>query len=73
MKIMSCQTRVTVTSYFVYKVIWDLKSIDHLCINPILDEINTQVIYLFALFKLLLYLTIVNKILRQCHSWLARQ
>ena len=30
-----CQPRVTVTSYFVYKVIRDLYSIDHLCINPI--------------------------------------
>ena len=30
---------------FVYKVICDLWSIDHLCINPI----NTQVIYQFTL------------------------
>ena len=34
-KLLSCQPRVTVTSYFVYKVIRDLESIDHLCINPI--------------------------------------
>ena len=34
--ILSCQSRVTVTSCFVYKVIRDLESIDHLCINPIL-------------------------------------
>ena len=33
--LLSCQPRVTVTSYFVYKVIRDLESIDHLCINPI--------------------------------------
>ena len=34
----------------VYKVIRDLESIDHLCINPIhKDSINTQVIYRFAL------------------------
>ena len=30
-----CQPRVTVTSCFVYKTIWDLESIDHLSINPI--------------------------------------
>ena len=33
--LLSCQPRVTVTSCFVYKVIWGLESIDHLCINPI--------------------------------------
>ena len=34
-KVLSCQPRVTMTSCFVYKVIRDLESIDHLCINPI--------------------------------------
>ena len=33
--LLSCQPIVKVTSCFVYKVIRDLKSIDHLCINPI--------------------------------------
>ena len=33
--LLSCQPRVTVASCFVYKVIRDLESIDHLCINPI--------------------------------------
>ena len=33
--ILSCKPRVTVMSCFVYKVITDLESIDHLCINPI--------------------------------------
>ena len=33
--LLSCQPRVTVMSYFVNKVIRDLESIDHLCINPI--------------------------------------
>ena len=33
--LLSFQPRVTVTSSFVYKVIMDLSSIDHLCINPI--------------------------------------
>ena len=34
--LLSCQPGVTVTSCFVYKVIRDLCSLDHLCINPIL-------------------------------------
>ena len=33
--LLSCQPRVTVVSCFVYKVIRDFESIDHLCINPI--------------------------------------
>ena len=33
--LLSCQPRVAVTSFFVYKVIKDLESIYHLCINPI--------------------------------------
>ena len=33
--VLSCQPRVTVTSCFVYKVIRDLLSIDHLYISPI--------------------------------------
>ena len=35
LQLLSCQPRVTVTSCFVSKVIRDLWSIDHLCINPI--------------------------------------
>ena len=34
LQLLSCQPRVTVTC-FVCKVIRDLESIDHLCINPI--------------------------------------
>ena len=34
-RLLSCQPRVTMTSCLVYKVIRDLESIDHLCINPI--------------------------------------
>ena len=34
-KLLSCPPRVTVASCFVYKVIRDVESIDHLCINPI--------------------------------------
>ena len=38
------------TSCFVYKVIRDIESIDHLCINPNpQDRINTQVIYRLVL------------------------
>ena len=33
--VLSCQPRVTVMSCFVYIVIRDLQSTDHLCINPI--------------------------------------
>ena len=34
-KLLSCQPKVTVTSCFAYKVIKDLESIDHLCVNSI--------------------------------------
>ena len=43
------------------------------------DRINTQVIYRFAInsssevYTFVFYLAIVNKVLRHCHSWLARQ
>ena len=40
--LLSCQPRVAVTSCFVYKVIRDLESIDHLCINPIHRIMNLQ-------------------------------
>ena len=35
MVLLSCQPRVTVMSCFVFKVIRDLESIYHLCVNPI--------------------------------------
>ena len=34
-QLLSCQPRVTVMSCFVYKLIRDLESLDHLFINPI--------------------------------------
>ena len=37
------------------------------------DRINAQVIYRFALAQVMFNLTVVNKILRHCHFWLARQ
>ena len=65
------------TSCFVYKVIRDLKSIDHLCINPILriGLINDLSIrgHSSEVYKFEFYLAIVNKVLRHYHSWLARQ
>ena len=45
------------TSCFVYKVIRDLESVDHLCINPI----RTIRVSSSELYKLMFYLTIVNK------------
>ena len=81
--ILSWQPRVTTTSCLAYKVFKDLLSIYHLCINPIrkigADRINTQVVFSIrvmpsGVYKLMFYLAIiVNKILRHCHSWLARQ
>ena len=64
--LLPCQPRVTVTSCFVYKVIMDLESKDHLCINPIRISLS-------GVYKLIFYLTIVNKTRRHCHSWLAGQ
>ena len=43
--LLSCQPRVTVASCFVYKVIRELKSIDHLCINPIRRKIDRSLVY----------------------------
>ena len=54
-RLLSCQPRVTVTSCFVFKVISDLESIYHLCINPI--RVSSS-----GMHKLLFNLTIVNKI-----------
>ena len=49
MLVLSCQPRVTVTSCFVYNVIRDLESIDHLTyLSYTQERINTQVIYRFA-------------------------
>ena len=51
---------------FVYKVIRDLESIDHLCINPISRKLKWSV-------QVSVLLNIVNTILCHCHFWLARQ
>ena len=66
------------TSCFVYKVIRGLESIDHLCINPIH---RIGLIHKYSInsgssseaYKLMFYFKIVNKILRHCRPWLARQ
>ena len=64
---------------FCYKVIRDLYWIHHLGINPIhrIGLIHTSDLSIYisssGVDKFMFYLTIVNKILRHCHSWLARQ
>ena len=66
------------TSCFVCRVIRDLESICHLCIDPIhrIGLIH-KVIYFHnssdGVYKLMLYLTIVNKAQCHCLSWLAQQ
>ena len=73
-ELLSCQPRVTVTSCFVYKVIRDLYSIDHMCIYPTqyTSDLSIRVSSRGG-YKLKFHLTIVNIILRYCHSWLVRQ
>ena len=56
------------TSCFVYKVIRDLESIDHVCIHPIhrIGLITSDLLICVSssgVYKLMFYLTIVNKIL----------
>ena len=48
------------TSCFVHKVIRDLESIDHLCVNHIRSELSIRV-SLSGVYKKMVYLTIVNK------------
>ena len=66
------------TLCFVYKVIRDLESIDHLCINPIrriglyTSDISIR-ISSNGVYKLKFYFKIVNKTRRHFHSWLAGQ
>ena len=60
------------------QVIRDLESIDHLCINPIrrIGLIHSDIsipVSSCEVYTLVFYLAIVNKVLRHCHSWLARQ
>ena len=63
-QLLSCQPRVTVTSCLVYKVTRDIESIDHLCIMRVSSS---------EVYTLVFYLAIVIKVLRHCHSRLARQ
>ena len=65
------------TTCFVFKVIRDLESIDHLYIDPIhrIGFIHNDLsirVSSSGVYKFMFNLTIVNKILRHCHSWLAR-
>ena len=68
--LLSCQPRVTVTPCSVYKVIMDLESIDHLCINIYISDLLIHIIS-SEVYTLVFYLAILNKVLRHCHSWLA--
>ena len=68
------------TSWFVYKVISDLESIDDLCIKPIhshrIGIIHSDLsirVCSSEVYTEVFYLAIVNKVLHHCHSWLARQ
>ena len=65
--LLSCQPRVTVVSYFVYKPIRDLESTDHLFINPICRiELYTSHFSIRVssseVYMIVLNLAIVNKI-----------
>ena len=77
--LLPCQPRMTVTSHFVYKVIRDLESIDHLFINPIhrIGLIYTSDLSICVssseVYTLVFYLAIVNTVLYHGHFWLARQ
>ena len=56
-ELLSCQSLVTVTSCFVYKVIRNLESIDHVGINPIhmSSELSIRVSS-SGVYKLMVYL-----------------
>ena len=77
-QLLSYQLRVTVMSCFVYKVIWDLESIDHLCINPFR---RIWLIHKWSLdprtpkwtVQVNVLLNNCKQILHHCHLWLARQ
>ena len=66
------------TPCFVYKVIRDLESIDHLCINPIhrigliTSDLSIRVSS-SEVYTSVFNLAIANKVLRHRHSWLAGQ
>ena len=65
-ELLPCQRRVIVESCFVYKVIRDLESIDHLCINHIrriglIRDLSIR-ISSSGVYKLMFYLAIVNKV-----------
>ena len=65
--LLSSQPRVTVRSRFVYKVIRDLESVDHLCINPIRISIHVSS---SGVYKLMFSLTIVKKYyITVTHGW----
>ena len=69
---------MTVMSCLFTKLLGTLESIDHLCINPIhriglMHRLSRDSRKLKWSAQVDVLLTIVNKILSHCHSWLARQ
>ena len=67
--LLSCQPRVTVTSCFVYRGLSiDRSLVYKLRISDLSIRVSSSGVY-----KIMVYLTIVNKILRHCPSWLAGQ
>ena len=64
-RVLSCLPRVTVTPWFVYKVIRDLELIDHVGLSYPQDRINMLDISIRVssrgVYKLMFYLTIVRK------------
>ena len=76
--LLSCQPRRDIDVKFVYKVIRDLESIDHLCINPtrkigLIHKLSIDLRMLKWSVHVSVYLAIVNEVLRHCPSWLAWQ
>ena len=77
-ELLSCQLRVTVASCFVYRVIrYYNRYITCVLILSAEKHLYTSDLWIrvwsSGVYKLMFYLTIVNKIVRHCHSWLARQ
>ena len=63
---------------FCFKAIRDLKSIDHLFVDPIhriglIHKCSLDSRWLKWIVQVNVYLTIVSKLFRHCHLWLARQ
>ena len=61
--LLSCQPRVTVKSRFVYKVLMDLYSTEHLCIYPFRNTSDISIrVSSSEVYTIAVYLAIGNKI-----------